>query len=101
MNRIPFSVYDFFGYLSTGFLILVAVAYSTGRIGQLHEPPGVVMGFFWLIAAYVVGHIIAHIASGLLEQKFLRGFLGSPEDHLLLPKKSGWKARLFPGNFTP
>src|SRR6266487_431938 len=101
MNRIPFSVYDFFGYLATGFLILVAVAYTTCRIGLLLEPPSLVMGFFWLVAAYVVGHIIAHIASAFLEETVLRRGLGSPEVHLLAAKKSGWRVRFFPGNFKP
>jgi len=101
VNRIPFSVYDFFGYLATGFLILVAVAYTTCGIGLLREPPPLVMGFFWLIAAYVVGHVVAHIASAFLEETVLRRGLGSPEEHLLAAKKSGWRARVFPGNFKP
>jgi len=101
MNKIPFSVYDFFGYLATGFLMLVTVAYSTGRVGLLREPPTLVMGFFWIVAAYVVGHIVAHIASAFLEETLLRRGLGSPEEHLLAAKKSGWRVRIFPGNFKP
>ena len=59
------------------------------------------MGLFWLVAAYVVGHIVAHIASAFLEETVLRRGLGSPEEHLLGAKKSGWTARIFPGNFKP
>ncbi len=101
MNRIPFSVYDFFGYLATGFLMLVTVAYATCMTVLLRETPPLVMSFFWIVAAYVVGHIVAHIASAFLEEAVLRRGLGSPEEHLLAAKKSGWRARIFPGNFKP
>jgi hypothetical protein len=30
MNKIPFSVYDFFGYLAPGFLILAAADFARG-----------------------------------------------------------------------
>ena len=101
MNKIPFSVYDFFGYLATGFLMLVAAAYATGRVDLLREQPSLVIGFFWIVVAYVVGHIVAHIASAFLEETVLRRGLGSPEEHLLAAKKAGWRARIFPGNFKP
>jgi len=101
VNKIPFSVYDFFGYLATGFLLLVAAAYATGRSAWLSEKPTLVMGFFWIIVAYVAGHIVAHIASAFLEEGVLRRGLGSPEGHLLAAKKTGWRARIFPGNFKP
>src|SRR2546430_2233899 len=101
VNKIPFSVYDFFGYLATGFFMLVALAYATCKVGRLREPPTLVMGFFWLVAAYVVGHIVAHIASAFLEETVLRRGLGSPEEHLLVAQKSGLRARVFPGNFKP
>jgi len=101
VNKIPFSVYDFFGYLATGFLMLVVAAYATGRDAMLREPPTLVMGFFWIVAAYVLGHIVAHIASAFLEETVLRRGLGSPEEHLLAAKKVGLRARIFPGNFRP
>jgi len=101
VTKIPFSVYDFFAYLATGFLILVAAAYTTDRVVLLRETPTLVMGLFWIVAAYVVGHIVAHIASAFLEETVLRRGLGSPEEHLLAEKKSGWRARIFPGNFKP
>lgn len=101
MNRIPFSVYDFFGYLAAGFLLLVAADYNFGGLGLLGEPPKLVMTAFWVVVAYVIGHIVSHVASALLEEGVLRGLLGSPEEHLFGEKKSGGWARLFPGNFRP
>jgi len=101
MDKIPFSVYDFFGYLATGALLLLAVDFAFGGVGLLGEPLGVVMGLFWILVAYVLGHIVSHIASSLMEDVILREGLGSPEYHLFGVKKAGGWARLFPGNFRP
>ncbi len=101
MNRIPFSVYDFFGYLAGGFLLLVTADYTFGGRGLLGEPPGLVMTAFWVVVAYVIGHVVSHIASALLEEGVLRRVLGSPEEHLFGEKKFGGWARFFPGNFKP
>ncbi len=101
MNKIPFSVYDFFGYLATGFLLLVAADYSFGTLGLVSQPPNLVLGVFWVIVAYIIGHIVSHIASAALEEGVLRRILGSPEEHLFGARKFGTKARLFPGNYKP
>jgi hypothetical protein len=101
VNKIPFSVYDFFGYLASGFLLLVALDYGVGGLGLLGQPPGLVVGLFWILVAYVLGHIVAHLSSTFLEEGVLRRVLGSPEDHLFEERKSGGWARLFPGNFKP
>ena len=99
--KIPFSIYDFFGYLSTGCLLLIATDFAFDKGWLLKGTPSPVLGIFWAIAAYIIGHIIAHIASVLLEIKFLRGVLGSPEEHLFEERKSTFWARVFPGNYSP
>jgi hypothetical protein len=101
MNRIPFSVYDFFGYLASGFLLLAALDFSLGGKWLLKENLGVVFGLFWTVLAYVLGHIVANVAGHLLEKCFVRGTLRSPEELLFQEKKQGGWARIFPGFYEP
>ena len=97
--KTPFSIYDFFGYLAAGFLLLVALDFSCSGGWLLNDAIGPVHAILWTLLAYVVGHIVAHIASTVVERLFLRKFLGSPEDHLLATQAPSWKAKLFPGTF--
>ena len=68
MNRIPFSVYDFFGYLSTGFLIMVAVDFVSGSLRILGDNPTVALGIVWIVIAYISGQIIANPSAWLLKR---------------------------------
>ena len=99
--KIPFSVYDFFGYLAAGFLVLAAIDFSCNGGWLLKDTMAPVFVMVWTVVAYILGHLVAHLASALLEHAFLRRFLGSPEEHLFGAKKKTWKARLFPANFRP
>lgn len=101
MNSIPFSVYDFFGYLASGFLLLVAVDYAFDGGWLLRNDLGVVYSVFWIVVAYVAGHIIANISSYLLEKNFVRRVLLSPEETLFQAKKTTVWARLFPNFYEP
>jgi hypothetical protein len=101
VDRIPFTVYDFFGYLATGFLLLVATDYALGHSPLATPNPTIVASVFWVLIAYVVGHLVAHLSSWLVEANFLRKVLKSPEEHLFGERKlKGW-ARIFPGNYAP
>jgi hypothetical protein len=99
--KIPFNVYDFFGYLAVGFLVLVSIDFACNGGWLLNDNIIPVYALFWVLMAYIIGHITAHVASFLLENLFVQKFLGSPEEHLLGEPKLSWKARLFPGNFKP
>jgi hypothetical protein len=99
--KIPFSVYDFFGYLAVGFLVLVSLDYSSGGGWLLKDTIAPIYVLLWVVIAYIVGHIVAHIASSLLEHLFLRKFLGSPEEHLFGDSTRTWKTKLFPATFKP
>lgn len=98
--KIPFSVYDFFAYLATGFIVLSAADYAFG-LGWLQKeklPPGMIV--FLTLGAYVLGHLVANLSSYFLEHRFLRGVLKSPEETLFNETKGGW-ALLFPIFFKP
>jgi hypothetical protein len=93
--KIPFSVYDFFAFLATGFIVLCAADYSfdLGWLQKEKLPPGMIV--FLTLGAYIVGHLVANLSSYFLEHKFLRGVLKSPEEILFRDTKGGWN-RLFP-----
>ncbi len=100
--KVPLSVYDFFGYLSSGFALLVAVDYARGAKWLLASsiPPG--LALVTLLAAYIIGHLVAHVSSVVFENWFLRRVLRSPEVHLLANARCASRWRwLFPGNFVP
>jgi len=100
MNRIPFSVYDFFGYLASGFLLIVAVDYVIGEQWVLREDLSVVLGLFWIVVAYIIGQIIAGLAAWLLERNIIGKWLGWPSTNLFTDTPKKWWAKLFPGYFT-
>lgn len=101
MQKIPFSVYDFFGYLAAGFVLMVAADYTFDGGRLAHEIPTLITAVFWIVVAYMLGHITAHLSSVLLEKGLLRRVLGSPEQHLFEKKCDSRWAYIFPGNFKP
>jgi hypothetical protein len=96
MNKIPFSVYDFFGYLAPGFVLLAAFDFSSDGGWLLRDNQSVAMVFFWIAVAYFIGHLIAHISSILLEDVLVRRILTSPEVTLFIHRKTRWRY-IFPG----
>jgi hypothetical protein len=99
--KLPFSVYDFFGYLASGFVLLVAAdfAFDGGWLLREKFPP--VLALFLVTLAYVTGHIVANISSFVLERKFLRGVLRSPEETMFGHRRSSRWASIFPGFYDP
>lgn len=83
MSRIPFTVYDFFGYLSSGFLVVSAVDLLFGErwLLQSHAPP--LLYVFLVVLSYVFGHIVAHFSALALEELFVGHLLGRPTSLLM------------------
>jgi hypothetical protein len=83
VDKIPFGVYDFFAYLSSGAVILVALdhVFKTGVLTQAHTPP--IVAVVLVIVAYVCGHIVAHFSSFVLERLFVGKLLHRPSALLL------------------
>ena len=102
MNQLPFSVYDFFGYLASGAVVLAGFAASFAGHEPLEQSPSLLVGFILVITIYVLGHIIANLAGDLIERRFVRSHLRPPSDILLgFDTPHGLKSKLFPGYFTP
>jgi hypothetical protein len=101
VSRIPFGVYDFFGYLASGFLVLAALdlVFTGGSV--LKSDMQLLTGLFWLVVAYVTGHIVANISSFLLERLLVQRLLGRPYQVLFeVPARKQW-TRVFAGYHEP
>jgi hypothetical protein len=99
MEKIPFSVYDFFGYLASGFLLLVSLDFAFNSELLLSQELTIVLGIFWIIVAYIAGHVVANLSGYIIEEKIVRGVLGEPSK-ILFNSNSNMKKRftkLFPG----
>lgn len=102
MDKLPFSIYDFFGYLASGFVVLVAVVAAFVGATPLNEKPALLVGLLLVVAAYIAGHLVANIAGDLLERRLVGKRLGMPTAILLGERTpSHWAARLLPGYSSP
>ena len=102
MDKIPFSVYDFFAYLSSG-AVLVATADYIWGLGLLARADiGVVLGVALLIITYVVGQAVAQFSSFFFEQLIVHRILKRPSS-LLMGAKPSFKPFkwLFPNYYRP
>ncbi len=63
MDKIPFSVYDFFAYLSSGTVILTTLDY-VAKLGILRQKEvKILFGILLVVAPYVRGQLVAQITS--------------------------------------
>jgi hypothetical protein len=99
--NIPFSAYDFFGYLANGFVILCATEYALFGTAIAERDWKVGAAIFYLVLAYIIGHIVANVSSYLLEHIVVRAWLKSPEETLFKAQQRTWRARFFPIFFQP
>lgn len=102
MNNFPFKDYDFWAYLSSGFLFLFCVDHVTGTGLFAKEQWTVIQGAIVVSAAYVVGHLAASISSMLFERILVGRVLGPPRLVLFDAAKTPRLVRmLMPGYFQP
>jgi len=102
VNKIPFSVYDFFAYLSSGVVLMAAVDQVWGNGVLAQKEINVTLGIVLIITAYITGHVVAHFSSFLFEQVVVHRILRSPA-WLLLGRKPRWKPLrwVFPNYHRP
>lgn len=101
MNKIPFNVYDFFAYLSSGSVVIGAIDYLFGYQWLLSKDISIQFFFFLIFLSYTCGHCVAHFSSFMLEKLLVKKLLGSPTS--LLMGKSGCRILefVFPGYHQP
>lgn len=102
MGGIPFKDFDFWAYLSAGFLFLFALDYilQTGLFAR--EQWTVVQVVVAGSAAFVVGNLASSISTILFERLLVGRFLGAPRDVLFGVVAAPKLVRvLMPGYFEP
>jgi hypothetical protein len=83
-NYLPFTDYDFWAYISSGFVFLFALDHTL-QTAIFHQRSTwtIVEGLIAVAVAYVVGHLLAGLASSVLERRFVGKYLGRPSVLLL------------------
>jgi len=102
VGKVPLSVYDFFAYLSSGAVILSTADYisGSGLLNRKDVTPILAVALIFL--TYVLGQMIAHLSSWLLETSFTFKLLGAPSAVLMGAKPRSKILKLFfPGYYRP
>ncbi len=99
--KIPFSTYDFFGYLANGFIVLCAFEYAFSGTALAERDWKVGPAVFYLVIAYIIGHIVANVSSYVLEHKVVREWLKSPEETLFHEARTPGAKRTWGEFFFP
>lgn len=81
-QKIPFTSYDFWAYLSAGFLLLIAVDSAAGKSLLMRESWTIVQGIVAVSVAYAVGHLVASLSSLVFERGLVGRLLGYPRNVL-------------------
>src|ERR1043166_3298019 len=99
MKELPFSVYDFFAYLASGFVVLLVGGYAFGMTTIPAKDASSVELLAWVIGAYVTGHVVAHLSGAVIETTIVRQRIGT--DVTFFASALGWRRRLFRGYLEP
>lgn len=98
----PFTDYDFWAYIAAGFVFLFALDHVLQTGWMLRKDWTVVEGLLATACAYAIGHILAGLASALIERRLVRRWLGSPSETLLGDGKGPvWFRRIYPSYYEP
>jgi hypothetical protein len=100
--KIPFTFYDFFGYLASGFLIVMEFPLIPARLRVPQADTPLSSWILVIIAAYVLGHAISSLSKWLFELGLVGNLLKPPYENLF--KKKGelkFPKFLFPEYFVP
>lgn len=94
-NLLRFSDYDVFAYVASGFAAIFAydLVFATHYVvgAEWSVPEGIII----IVAAYIIGQILASPSSWLLERRLVRRGLSRPADVLMEGKPtSGWRRAL-------
>ena len=100
MKQFPFTDYDFWAYISVGFVFLLALDHIL-RMGLLSQSQWTLaQGVVAVSCAYAVGHLFAGISSAVFERRVLGMWLGKPTSILFgVPVGPHWFRRLCPSYY--
>jgi hypothetical protein len=100
VEKLPFGPYDFFGYLASGYLVLIASSVLFGIPPVLGRDLKVVESLALALGAYVVGQMVATPAKALLEDGIVGKILGRPSVNLFRAAPPRLRKLLFPGYYV-
>ena len=104
-QKIPFTSYDFWAYLSAGFLLLFAIDNTAGTNLLLRDSWTVPQGVIAFSVAYVVGQIVGSLSSWVFERGLVGRVLGYPRSILFgdlqSSKSPAWLRGAFGAYFQP
>lgn len=104
-SLVRFSDYDIFGYLASGLVALGIYDLGFGTHFVVGAEWSVTHGAFIVIAAYVLGHVVAAFATPIFDRFFVRTLLGRPSDILMRPHKPSpcfnWRKWVLSGYLEP
>jgi hypothetical protein len=101
MSQIPFTIYDFFAYLSSGAVLVATIDYLYGYQWLLRDQLTPVLALFLIFLSYLVGHAVAHFSSPILEQFLIGKILKRPSLILMGEKAARILNRIFSGYYKP
>ncbi|HIO01750.1 MAG TPA: hypothetical protein EYN14_07315 [Alphaproteobacteria bacterium] len=96
----PFTDYDFYAYLTSGGLLLVAIDYSLNQGAILNSDWSFLQIVAAIAAAYVAGHIIAMFSSVIYEHWLIGSLVKHPIDVQVGLKKQNWFDRYVIGSLA-
>src|ERR1700733_3889351 len=97
MDKIPFDPYDFFGYLSSGLLLVIGMNLVLGFPKVLGQDLKFFDSLALILAVYVAGQIIATPSKAMLEDFVVGRLLRKPTDNLMHGGGGPLRRLLFPG----
>lgn len=97
-NHFPFTSYDFYAYLASGGLLLAVLDYTLNSVAFIAKSDWSFMQIALAVAsAYVVGHVVAMFAQGILETWFVSKVIAKPMQLQLRMKTANWFERFIGG----
>src|SRR5215211_7266182 len=99
IDKVPFDVYDFFGYLASGLLILLSMEMVLGFPHVLGQDLTVVDTAALILGAYVAGQCVAAPARLVLEDGLVDKVLKRPSVNLFRNKRPLVRRVLAPGYY--
>jgi hypothetical protein len=101
-QKIPFTSYDFWAYLSSGFLLLFVADWVFETKLLQRDTWSIVQSIVAVTCAYVTGQLVASLSSTLLEKILVGKVLGFPRNNLFgVYRVWGWVRLLLPGYYQP
>lgn len=100
MEKIPFTSYDFWAYLSAGFLLLFVADQVAGTDLISRDSWTIVQGVVSVAGAYALGQLVASTSSLVLERLLVGKVLGFPRNVVFGRSNSpNWLRACMPGYF--